>query len=245
VAALTNESASAVEWLSGKGIDLSNVAELGGHSFPRTHRGAGKTPPGYAIVSTLLNELKASSLFTLRTSCVVIKVLKVGDKVEGVQYVCEDGEEKDLKGPVVFATGVFASDAQGMLKQFRPDLSGFPSTNEPREGSQGLLTAIGAQLVDMEQVQVHPTAFIDATDVLNPVKFLAAELLKGKGGMLLDGDGRRFVNEMETRKNVTHAIMRLPEKDELPRQWDVKLVLDEGVYNNASAHIDFYSVSKD
>lgn len=240
VATLTNGSASAVEWLGEKGVDLSVVAQLGGHSFPRTHRGGGKTPPGYAIVSTLLNELKASPLFKLKTGCVVTKVLKVGEKVEGVQYQCEDGKEMELRGPVVFATGGFAGDAHGMLKQFRSDLAGFPSTNEPREGSQGLLMAVGAQLLDMEQVQVHPTSFVDSKDPLNPVKFLAAELLRGEGGLLLTGDGKRFVNEMETRKNVTDAIMRLPVQEKIPKQWDVQLVLDEGVYRNASSHIDFY-----
>jgi len=33
VGTLTNKSASAVEWLVGKGVDLSVVAQLGGHSF--------------------------------------------------------------------------------------------------------------------------------------------------------------------------------------------------------------------
>ncbi len=240
VGTLTNRSASAIEWLVEKGVDLSVVAQLGGHSFPRTHRGGGKTPPGFAIVSTLLNELKASPLFTLQTGCVVSKVLQAGERVEGVQYQCDDGEEKELSGPVVFATGGFAGDAHGMLKTFRPDLAGFPSTNEPRQGSQGLLTAIGAQLLDMEQVQVHPTSFVDPKDASSPVKFLAAELLRGEGGMLFTGGGKRFVNEMETRKAITDAIMRLPAKLEVPRQWDVQIVLDEGVYKNASSHVDFY-----
>jgi FAD-dependent fumarate reductase len=240
VGTLTNRSASAVEWLVGKGVDLSVVAQLGGHSFPRTHRGGGKTPPGFAIVSTLLNELKSSPLFTLQTGCVVTKVLQASERVEGVQYQCDNGEGKELRGPVVFATGGFAGDAHGMLKTFRPDLAGFPSTNEPRQGSQGLLTAVGAQLLDMEQVQVHPTSFVDPKDASNPVKFLAAELLRGEGGLLLTAGGKRFMNEMETRKNITDAIMRLPVKQGLPKQWDVQIVLDEGVYKHASSHIDFY-----
>lgn len=146
-----------------------------------------------------------------------------------------------LKGSVVFATGGFAGDANGMLATYRPDLAGFPSTNEPRPGSQTLLTTVGAQLLDMEQVQVHPTSFVDPKDVNNPVKFLAAELLRGEGGLLLDSNGKRFINEMQTRKVVTDAITSLPPAEgEGPKQWDVQLVLDEGVYGNASSHIDFY-----
>ncbi|PMD41325.1 Flavocytochrome c [Hyaloscypha variabilis F] len=238
---LVNDSAGCIEWLVKKGVDLSAVAQLGGHSFPRTHRGAGKTPPGYAIVSTLLNELKTSPLFKLQTSCVVTKVLKFGRKVEGVEYFDADGEENEARGPVIFATGGFAGDANGLLATYRPDLEGFPSTNDARPGSQPLLTAIGAQLLDMSEVQVHPTAFVDPKDVQSPVKFLAAELLRGEGGLLLYG-GKRFINEMQTRKVVTDAIKTLPLAEGSPRQWDVQLVLDEGVYQNASSHIDFYII---
>jgi FAD-dependent fumarate reductase len=240
---LTGESASAIEWLvNQKGVDLSLVAQLGGHSFPRTHRGAGKTPPGFAIVSTLLKDLKADERFSMETECTVTNVLKNDVGVEGVEYVCsseDGGEKKILHGPVVFASGGFAGDAHGMLAQYRPDLAGFPSTNDPRPGSQELLTSVGAQTIDMEQVQVHPTSFVDPKDLLNPVKFLAAELLRGEGGLLLH-DGKRFVNEMETRKNVTDAITRTPTTHAVPRQWGIELVLDEGVYENASSHIDFY-----
>jgi len=214
------------------------VAQLGGHSFPRTHRGAGKTPPGAAIVTTLLKALKENPLFQLKTECLVTGVVKTESRIVGVKYSCED-DSKELLGPVIFASGGFAGDARGMLAQYRPDLAGFPSTNEPRPGSQNLLTSVGAQLLDMKLVQVHPTSFVDPKDLLNPVKFLAAELLRGEGGMLLR-DGKRFVNEMETRKVVTDAITRTPAVESSPRQWDVQLVLDEGVYSNASSHIDFY-----
>jgi FAD-dependent fumarate reductase len=240
---LTGESASAIEWLvDQKGVDLSLVAQLGGHSFPRTHRGAGKTPPGFAIVSTLLKNLKADERFSMEIECTVTNVLENDVGVEGVEYVCSGeggGEKKILHGPVVFASGGFAGDAHGILAQYRPDLAGFPSTNDPRPGSQALLTSVGALTIDMEQVQVHPTSFIDPKYLLNPVKFLAAELLRGEGGLLLH-EGKRFVNEMETRKNVTDAITRTPTTHTVPRQWGIELVLDEGVYENASSHIDFY-----
>ncbi|KAF4635075.1 hypothetical protein G7Y89_g3037 [Cudoniella acicularis] len=239
ISTLTNSSTDAVSWLvDNKGIDLSVVAQLGGHSFPRTHRGAGQTPPGASIVLTLLKSLKESPLFNLETSCQVTKVLKDGSDVTGVQYSC-DGQVKVLHGPIVFASGGFGGDAEGMLAQYRPDLAGFPSTNDPRHGSQSLLTEVGAQLLDMDLVQVHPTSFLDPKDVSNPVKFLAAEVLRGEGGLLLR-TGKRFINEMETRKNVTDAITKVAANSVSPRQWEVELVLDEGVYNNASSHIDFY-----
>lgn len=239
VSTLTNWSSDAVYWLvDEKSVDLSAVAQLGGHSFPRTHRGEGKTPPGASIVLTLLKRLKESPLFKLETSCQVTKVLQSGEDVRGVVYSC-GGEQKEIHGSVIFASGGFAGDAVGMLAQYRPDLAGFPSTNDPRPGSQNILTSVGAQLLDMDLVQVHPTSFVDPKDPLNPVKFLAAEVLRGEGGLLLH-EGKRFINEMETRKNVTDAIVSFPAAETSPRQWDVQLVLDEGVYSKTSLHIDFY-----
>lgn len=242
IATLTNSSKAAIDWLiDEKGVDMSVVTQLGGHSFPRTHRGAGKTPPGAAIVTTLLNSLKESPLFHLETSAVVTKILNGENGVEGVKYE-KYGETVYLEGPVIVTTGGFAGDAHGLLAKYRQDLAGFPSTNDPRPGSQHLLTEVGAQLLDMEQVQVHPTSFVDPKDPLNPVKFLAAEILRGEGGILLH-NGDRFVNELETRKVVTDAITKLPLPHGVPispRQWFVQLVLDEGVYANASSHIDFY-----
>jgi FAD-dependent fumarate reductase len=258
IGVLTNGSKSAVEWLVDvKGIDLSVVSRLGGHSCARTHRGAGSTPPGASIVLTLLKSLQQSELFTLETECIVTRVLQdeTENVVEGVEYECvaeEKGTErlkKTLYGPVIFATGGFAGDSakEGMLATYRPDLVGFPSTNSARPGSQALLTAVGAQLIDMEQVQVHPTSFVDSSDVENPVKFLAAELLRGEGGVLLF-NGERFVNEMETRKIVTDTIVALPTAKDSGgaklKQWDIQLVLDEGVYENASSHVGFYIFKK-
>lgn len=261
ISVLTNESAPTIEWLTQtKGVDLSVVAQLGGHSYPRTHRGAGQTPPGASLVLTLLKQLKESPLFELDTDCLVTSVLKSasGHGVAGVEYTCasrpELGTTDDapthalkmtLHGPVIFASGGFAgdTDSAGMLATYRPDLVGLPSTNAPRPGSQALLTSVGAQLLDMDQVQIHPTSFIDPADASNPVKFLAAELLRGEGGVLLH-EGKRFVNEMETRKRVTAAITALPvassEGATSPKQWNIDLVLDEGVFANASSHIGFY-----
>jgi FAD-dependent fumarate reductase len=240
ISTLTNSSSSSISWLvDDKGIDLSLVTQLGGHSHPRTHRGSGQTPPGASIVTTLLNSLKKSPIFQLETSSLVTKVLQNENKVIGVEYSCNDEATRQLYGPVIFTSGGFAGDARGMLAQYRPDLAGFPSTNEPLPGSQHLLTEVGAQLLDMDLVQVHPTSFVDSKDPSKPVKFLAAELLRGEGGILLL-NSQRFVNEMETRQNITDTIIRSPAADVLPRQWDIQLVLDEATYNAARSHVDFY-----
>ncbi|OOG00351.1 hypothetical protein ASPCADRAFT_202222 [Aspergillus carbonarius ITEM 5010] len=168
-----------------------------------------------------------------------------GGKVTGVEYtVVKEGNETVLErvyGPVVVASGGFAGDARGLLAQYRPDLAGIPSTNEEREGTQPLLQEIGAAVVDMEQVQVHPTGFLEGGDGEAMVKILAAEALRGEGGVLVLGDGRRFVNELETREKVTGEVMERAERlSTKARQWDVKLVLDEGAAAALESHLGFY-----
>ncbi|KAI1182209.1 FAD binding domain-containing protein [Nemania serpens] len=275
---LTARSADAVEWLADEiGVDLSVVAQLGGHSVARTHRGASGPPPGAAIVGALVKKLSASGSsgsdsagagprFTLSTEAEV-KALVVSETnrdgavaVEGVRYVVAgDGKEEthELRGPVVFATGGFAGDAHGLLARHRPDLAGMPSTNDARPASHGLLSGdagVGAAFVDMDSVQIHPTGFVDPKDPKAAYKFLAAEALRGEGGILLSPEGRRFVNEMERRDVASAAVMALPRDSDIRkdgngdgngkgdgvRQWNVTLLLDPGACEAAASHLGFY-----
>ncbi len=259
ISTLTDRSAAAIDFLVDLGVDLSVVAQLGGHSKPRTHRGAGKTPPGASIVTTLLAKLKeyGGDRFNLVTEAEVTKLLlttpdttttttttKAPQTVTGVEYHHHPHPDPlTLSGPVVFATGGFGGDTHGLLAQYRPDLDGLPSTNDPRPGAHGLLTAAGARLVDMESVQIHPTGFVDPASPGAPLKFLAAEMLRGEGGLLLRA-GRRVVNELETREHVSGVIMGLPPASGADegglRQWDVQLLLDPGATEAAAGHVGFY-----
>lgn len=62
---------------------------------------------------------------------------------------------------------------------------------------------IGAKGIDLEKVQVHPTGLVDPKDPDAKVKFLAAEALRGVGGLLINRNGERFVDELEHRDYVT------------------------------------------
>ncbi|KAM0271889.1 hypothetical protein ACHAQH_008931 [Verticillium albo-atrum] len=241
IGTLTNRSAEAVTWLADDmGIDLSVVAPLGGHSVARTHRGAGKLPPGAAIVTGFQNKLQENPMFELTTCAEVTGLTTLDGAVNGVRYT--HGEKShELRGPVVFAAGGFAGDAHGLLARYRPDLAGMPSTNEARPGAHGLLTDVGAELVDMDSVQIHPTGFVDPKEPTAQYKFLAAEMLRGEGGILLSPDGKRLVNELETREVVSRAIMEdRSGEGEAVRQWDVTLLLDPGACEAAGSHLGFY-----
>ncbi|KAL3475524.1 FAD binding domain-containing protein [Aspergillus californicus] len=251
ISTVTNNSADAVSWLADEmGVDLRKVAQLGGHTRARTHRGIAGKPPGAAIIGALLDLLKGNPFFELRTKSLVTKVLKEAKEVIGVEYITGTNDTPEtettqiLHGPVIFASGGFAGDIHGMVATYRPDLTGLPSTNEARAGSQPLLASVGAKLIDMDQVQVHPTGFLDLKgDPECTVKFLAAEALRGEGGILLLGNGKRFVNELATRDVVTDAItasaVRVESESGL-KQWDVTLLLDEGAAAALESHMQFY-----
>ncbi|KAL5630301.1 hypothetical protein BROUX41_000173 [Berkeleyomyces rouxiae] len=240
---LTDSSSDAVEWLADEiGVDMSAVAPLGGHSVPRTHRGVGKLPPGAAIVTGLLAKMKENPGFQLINSAEVtlITTETPTGRVTGVEYT-HNGVPQSLIGPVVFAAGGFAGDSHGLLARYRPDLEGFPATAEERPGAQDLLTAVGAELVDMDSVQIHPTGFVDPAQEYSRSKFLAAEVLRGEGGILLDAYGQRFVNELDLRQVVSDAIMKNPPSQRNGiKQWEAWILLDPGASKASAGHLGFY-----
>eukprot|EP01112_Ceratiomyxa_fruticulosa_P003102 TRINITY_DN1349_c0_g1_i1.p1 TRINITY_DN1349_c0_g1~~TRINITY_DN1349_c0_g1_i1.p1 ORF type:complete len:924 (-),score=261.66 TRINITY_DN1349_c0_g1_i1:282-3053(-) len=63
--------------------------------------------------------------------------------------------------------------------------------------------AIGANEADIRWVQVHPTGLVDLNEPDAKVKFLAAEALRGVGGLLLNKNGSRFCNELGHRDYVS------------------------------------------
>merc|ERR1719215_2427998 len=68
--------------------------------------------------------------------------------------------------------------------------------------------AIGAKTIDLECVQVHPTGLVKPDDPDAKIKFLAAEALRGVGGLVLDRNGKRFANELGRRDYVTGEMCK-------------------------------------
>jgi len=96
--------------------------------------------------------------------------------------------------------------------------------------------AIGADTVDIKNVQVHPTGFIDPKFPDATMKTLCAEILRGVGGILIDSKGQRFVNELGTRDYVTQTM-----KDHGKGNLKYSLILNEEAANKASIHVPMYS----
>merc|ERR1719498_1532296 len=68
--------------------------------------------------------------------------------------------------------------------------------------------SIGAKTIDLEWVQVHPTGLVKPDDPDAKIKFLAAEALRGVGGLVLDANGKRFANELGRRDYVTGEMWK-------------------------------------
>ncbi|KAH9940470.1 Flavocytochrome c [Epithele typhae] len=209
---LTGRSGDAVNWLQDKfALDLSKVARLGGHSQPRTHRGNAQFP-GMVITYAQMERLEdlAESIpdrVKIKKKARVTKLVKdEAGAVVGCEYT-SGGKTETAYGPVILATGGYAADftENSLLKKHRPEYYNLSTTNGEHCTGDGqkMAMAAGASAIDLEKVQVHPTGLIDPNEPSAKVKFLAAEALRGVGGLLLDNTGARFVDELQHRDYVT------------------------------------------
>ncbi|KAG0702971.1 Flavocytochrome c [Suillus ampliporus] len=240
---LTGRSGEAVNWLQDVfGLDLSKVARLGGHSFPRTHRGDAQFP-GMVITYAQMERLEDLSVsqperVKIYKKARVTKLVKdESGAVAGVEYV-RNGKTEIAYGPVVLATGGYAADFTGsdsLLKKNRPEYYDLPTTNGDHCTGDGqkIAMAIGASAIDLEKVQVHPTGLVDPNEPDAKVKFLAAEALRGCGGLLLDNNGDRFVDELQTRDYVTGKMW---ENGKYP----IRLVLNSEASSQIAWHCKHY-----
>merc|ERR1712188_17170 len=115
-------------------------------------------------------------------------------------------------GPVILTSGGFGADFgnDSLLAKYRPDLLHLPTTNGEHCTGDAIKMgeAVGAASVDLEWVQVHPTGLAKPDDPDAKVKFLAAEALRGCGGVLLDANGKRFANELGRRDYVSGMMFK-------------------------------------
>ncbi|PWY89255.1 fumarate reductase Osm1 [Aspergillus heteromorphus CBS 117.55] len=243
---LTYKSAAAVEWLQDVfNLDLTLVSRLGGHSQPRTHRGHDAKFPGMAITYALMQRLEEITeaepdRVQILKKARVASINKSGNHVTGVTYEY-NGETHSADGVVVLATGGYAADFGdgSLLKLHRPDTFGLSSTNGTHATGDGqkMLMEIGANGIDMDKVQVHPTGLVDPKDPGAKFKFLAAEALRGEGGLLLNSDGQRFSDELGHRDYVSGQMWKEKEKG----KWPIRLVLNSKASNVLDFHTRHYS----
>ena len=204
VETLCANSADAIDWLDEHGITLHNVSSFGGASVKRIHRpvnAEGKTVSVGSYMIPLLQENceKAGVKMMLDTTATEILTDANGAAV-GVKATGASGETVTVNAKaVVLASGGFGANLD-MVVKYKPELKGFMTTNAPGIQGQGIemAEAIGAATVDMDQIQIHPT--VEANTAA-----LITEGLRGDGAVLINAEGKRFIDEVGTRDVVSAA----------------------------------------
>ncbi len=224
VETMCDGSSDTIDWLAGHGLVLDNITTTGGFSVKRCHRPSDGSAIGAALVPALEGVVDEDGIQVLFNNRVTELTKDDNGAVNGV--VCEDGTKIGAK-VVVLATGGFGSNPD-MIKQFRPDLDGYVSTNAGSIQGDGMVMAqaAGASLVNMDQIQIHPTVFEDGS--------LVAEGIRGGGAILINNAGDRFTDEMGTRDVVSAAEIAQPDG----KVW---VVYDQTVYDNNKAAATYES----
>ena len=201
VRVLVNNSSAIVDWLTERGADLSELTSTGGQSVKRTHRPTGGSAVGPNIVAAL-SKTAENEKIDIRKGTKAIALVKTKNRIVGVKVREVDGKEYTIKAKaVIVATGGFGANAK-MVEKYNPKLKGFGSTNNPAIVGDGIIMVekVGGALVDMSEIQTHPTVVHNKTNMIT-------EAVRGEGAILVNRDGKRFIDELETRDVVSKAIL--------------------------------------
>ncbi|MFN8552201.1 MAG: fumarate reductase/succinate dehydrogenase flavoprotein subunit [Candidatus Obscuribacterales bacterium] len=173
---------------------------FGGHTYKRLCHVGDRT--GLEMIRTLQDRGVHQGI-KVYMECCVSRLLKDGDKIAGAfGYYREDGRFVLFKAKaIVLATG-------GVGKSFTVTSNSWEYTGD----GHALAYDAGADLIDMEFVQFHPTGMVWPPGVRG---ILVTEGVRGEGGILRNKDGERFMYKYlpeSTKKDFA-------ETDEEAKRW--------------------------
>jgi succinate dehydrogenase / fumarate reductase, flavoprotein subunit len=172
---------------------------FGGHTYRRLCHVGDRT--GLEIIRTLQDKAVHTPGIDVFMECTVSHLLKSGDQICGAfGYWRESGKFIVFKAKaVVLGTG-------GIGKAFKITSNSWEYTGD----GQVLAYDAGAELIDMEFVQFHPTGMVWPPGVAG---ILVTEAVRGEGGVLTNSEGERFMQkydparmELSTRDIVAKSI---------------------------------------
>ena len=207
VKTLVEKSAEIVDWLQSDdvGADLSDVGIMGGSTNKRTHRPTGGQAIGSHLVPKLYDAAKNAGA-EIRLNSAVTDIIEEDGRACGVKVQNEAGSYTIKAKAVIIATGGFGANPQ-MIEKYRPDLKDFPTTNVKTTTGDAFawLEKFDANLRLMNEIQTHPS-------VVPGKGLLITEAVRGNGAIMISHQGKRFVNELDTRDVTSAAVLALPEK---------------------------------
>ena len=182
--------------------DLARGLEAA-HSRARVLHARGDAT-GLSIEMTLVRALREADVEVLEHTFACDLSLRHG-RVAGVRIITECGEHRELEADIV----ILASGGAGHMYQHTTNPSGATG-----DGTAMALRA-GAQLADLEFYQFHPTA------LALPGAFLVSEAVRGEGAVLLDANGRRFMQAL-------HPAAELAPRDVVARGMAMQMTAQRG-----------------
>ena len=171
---------------------------FGGHTWKRLCHVGDRT--GLELIRTLQDKGIHSGI-EVYMECTITELLKDGDRISGAMgYWRETGKFVVFKSKaVVLATG-------GIGKIYQVTSNSWEYTGD----GHALAYGAGAELIDMEFIQFHPTGMVWPPSVKG---ILVTEAVRGEGGILTNSEGQRFMEkydpkrmELSTRDIVARSI---------------------------------------
>ena len=204
VKALVLDAPLVVKWLADLGVlfdraeDGTHTSGLtGGHSRARLH--SCKDYTGLEIMRVIRDEVHCRGIEVIEFSPAIELVLDTHGHCAGaVLRNLETGDTILVRSKTV----IIATGGLGRLH-----IQAFPTTNHYGASADGLVIAYraGAKLLYPDSIQYHPTGTAWPEQMFG---WLITELFRGYGAHLVNAEGERFVNELESRDVVVSAIIR-------------------------------------
>jgi len=152
---------------------------FGGHSHPRLAHVGDRT--GLEMIRTLQDRAVAAGVDVFM-ECTITRLITGADGVVGAF-----GYWRTTGGPVVFPAKTVVLATGGIGKAYTVTSNSWEYSGD----GHALAYSVGADLIDMEFVQFHPTGMVWPPGVRG---LLVTEAVRGEGGILRNKDGERFMS---------------------------------------------------
>jgi succinate dehydrogenase / fumarate reductase flavoprotein subunit len=201
---LVSDAPMILEWLARLGVmfDRKDDGDLlasfaGGQCRRRVHSAADYT--GMEIMRVLRDEVYHQGIEVLEFCAAAELVLDDRRRCAGAVFINLDTGERFVirSKTVILATGGIG----------RLHIQGFPTTNHYGATADGLVIAnrAGTKIIFMDAIQFHPTGTAYPEQLLG---LLVSEAFRGWSAQLVNREGNRFINELETRDITSSAAIR-------------------------------------
>ena len=181
---------------------------------------------GKEITSTLLKEVRKKTNIAILEHTTMLDLITEHNICYGAVVLTNEKQIEKIEADyVVLATGGIG----GLYEH---------STNFRHLTGDALAIAIchGIELKDISYIQIHPTTLYAKEDR----SFLISESVRGEGAVLRDKNGKRFVNELLPRDELTKAILKQMEKDKTEFVWEDLRTIPKGELENHFPNIVAY-----